>query len=77
MSERAARAKDGSHPSEATGAFRILLAGLAGAAGGFVLGGAMYGSLVVGIFGALGGAICGLIAAAYALEAQGEQPAAD
>ncbi len=77
MSEHAARAKDESHPGEATGAFRIFLAGLAGAAGGFVMGGAIYGSLVVGIFGALGGAVAGLIAAAYALEAQGEQSVTD
>jgi hypothetical protein len=54
--------------SEAAGVVRILAAGAAGALGGLLAGGVVYGSLVVGLFGAIGGAVVGMIAAVKTLE---------
>jgi hypothetical protein len=47
----------------------ILLGGLLGAVGGLLAGGIMYGSLVIGLFGAMGGAVVGMIGAVRSLEA--------
>jgi hypothetical protein len=49
----------------------ILLGGALGAVGGLLAGGIVYGSLVIGLFGAMGGAVVGMIGAVRALEAGG------
>jgi hypothetical protein len=47
----------------------ILLGGALGAGGGLLAGGIVYGSLVIGLFGAMGGAVVGMIGAVRSLEA--------
>jgi hypothetical protein len=49
----------------------ILLGGLVGAVGGLLAGGLVYGSLVIGLFGGMGGAVVGMIGAVRALETGG------
>jgi hypothetical protein len=54
--------------SEAGGVARIIAGGVVGALGGLLAGGLVYGSLVVGLFGAIGGGVVGMIGALKALE---------
>jgi hypothetical protein len=54
--------------SDAAEVGRIVGGAVLGALGGMVMAGVVYASLVVAVFGALGGAVCGMIAAARTVE---------
>jgi predicted lipid-binding transport protein (Tim44 family) len=55
-------------PSEAAAAWRIVGGAVVGGLGGMAAGGVLFASLVMALFGGLGGAVVGMIAAARGVE---------